>query len=57
MMAGALAAISDYEAVPRWKLYTKMVKQKDRRVPWLLKDTMEPTHQFLMLSTINYYLV
>ena len=39
MMAGALAAISDYEAIPRWKLQTKMVTQKDSSVPWPLKDT------------------
>ena len=43
MMAGALATIFDYEAVPRWKPHTKMTKQKDRRIPWSLKDTMEPT--------------
>lgn len=43
MMAGALAAIFDNEAIPRWKPHIKMMKQKDR-FPWSLKDSMEPIH-------------
>lgn len=57
MMAGALAAIFDYEAIQRWKPHTNMAKQKDRGSLGPYKTPQNQQTSPLVLRTINFHLV